>query len=79
MDADVVSVCLIDWDVKHEHIETFGLNRIFSKTCIMFSKTELYYQTLLWDFATYRINEQQRLRRACANAQSHQSDLLAHT
>ena len=32
-----------------------------------------------WDFGTYRIGDQQRLRRACASAQSRQSLRCSHT
>ena len=50
-----------------------NVGRVYNNTCIFM------YWANTWDFGTYRICEQWRLRRDCASAQSRQSLLCSHT
>ena len=50
-----------------------NVGRVYNNTCIFM------YWANTWDFGTYRICEQRRLRRDCASAQSRQSLLCSYT
>ena len=47
--------------------------------CLTYNRHPLNYKWASWDYGTYHIGDQRRLRRSCASTQSRQSLRCSHT
>ena len=74
------SFCLSGWYTKMYRLCRKRIFRNLSQLNQLLS--HVIFKTILassWDYGTYHIGDQRRLRRACASAQSHQGLRCSHT